>query len=202
MKPTRGKVFHYILLNKPYGVLCQFTGAVGSQTLADFGHFPNDVYPVGRLDADTEGLLLLTNDGNLKHFLLEPRYHHPRTYLVQVEREPTINALERLRRGVIIEHRKTLPADVELVQTEPDLPQRSKPIRFRKSVSSAWLRITLYEGRNRQIRKMTASVGHPTLRLFRVAIGPLTVAGLQPGEKRDLSLTEIERLRRLIRDSR
>ncbi|MBI1806855.1 MAG: pseudouridine synthase [Ignavibacteria bacterium] len=182
--------FNYILFNKPYGVLSQFSDAGGRQTLAHFGPFPSNVYPVGRLDADSEGLVLLTNDGLLKHYLLEPRYQHPRTYLAQVERIPSDNALIRLRKGVVIEHRRTLPAEVELLKEPPSLPSRPVPIRFRKNVPTAWLRVTVCEGRNRQVRKMTAAVGHPTLRLVRVGIGPLTLNDLKPGEHRNLTLKE------------
>ena len=186
----------YILLNKPYGVLCQFSGAAGRDTLARFGPFPKDVYPAGRLDADSEGLVLLTNDGRLKHLLLDPQYGHPRTYLVQVEGCPTHEALAKLNKGVVIERRKTLPADVQLLSTEPDLPPRPVPIRFRKNVPTAWMKITLSEGRNRQVRKMTAAIGYPTLRLIRIRIGPLEIGQLGPGEHRELLPPEIEKLRR------
>ena len=188
----------YILFHKPYGVLCQFTDTVGRRTLADFGPFPKSAYPVGRLDADSEGLVLLTNDGLLKHLLLEPRYRHPRTYLAQVERIPTEDALAELRRGVLIEGEKTLPARVGLLETVPALPSRAPPIRFRRKVPTAWLKLTLSEGRNRQIRKMTAAVGHPTLRLIRIAIGPLTLGNLQPGEKREITPQEAAKLRRFV----
>jgi 23S rRNA pseudouridine2457 synthase len=185
------KKYSYFLLYKPFGVLCQFTGEPGRKTLKDFGPFPLDVYPVGRLDTDSEGLILLTNDGHTKHLLLEPRHGHKRTYLVQVERVPSQTELQVLRTGVIIEGLKTRPASVELLQSDPDLPPRDVPIRFRKNVPTAWLQMTLQEGRNRQIRKMTASVGHPTLRLVRTAIGPLTLSGLKPGKGRTLSTSEI-----------
>lgn len=184
----------YFLLYKPYGVLCQFTGAPGRTTLKDFGPFPSDMYPVGRLDTDSEGLLLLTNDGQTKHLLLEPRFGHRRRYLVQVERIPTEDALQKLRNGVIIEGRKTKQAAVELLSGDLHVPPRDVPVRFRKNVPTAWLQLTLTEGRNRQVRKMTASVGHPTLRLIRTAIGPLTVSGLNPGEHRALSSEEIQSL--------
>ncbi len=185
------KNYSYFLLYKPHGVLCQFTGEPGHRTLKDFGPFPGDVYPVGRLDTDSEGLLLLTNDGQTNHLLLEPRFGHPRTYLVQVERIPTEDALHKLRAGVVIEGRMTRQADVELLSRVPPVPPRDVPIRFRKIVPTAWLRLTLTEGRNRQVRKMTASVGHPTLRLIRTAIGPLTLSGLKPGEHRALAVNEI-----------
>jgi 23S rRNA pseudouridine2457 synthase len=188
------KKHSYFILYKPYGVLCQFTGEPGRKTLKDFGPFPGDIYPVGRLDTDSEGLLLLTNDGQTKRLLLEPRFGHPRTYLVQVERIPTEDALKKLRTGVIIEGRKTRQAVVELLSGEPPVPARDVPIRFRKNVPTAWLQLTLTEGRNRQVRKMTASVGHPTLRLIRTAIGPLTISGLNPGKHRALSAREIQSL--------
>ena len=184
----------YILFYKPYGVLSQFSDNSGRKTLKAFGPFPRDIYPVGRLDADSEGLLLLTNDGPAKHLLLEPRYGHQRTYLVQVERVPSENALARLRAGVTIEGRKTKQATVTLIDPEPSVPLREIPIRLRKSVPTAWLEIALTEGRNRQIRKMTASVGHPTLRLIRTKLGPLTLTGLNPGEHRPLSKLELHSL--------
>lgn len=143
---------------------------------------------------DSEGLVLLTNDGRLKYRLLEPRFEHPRTYLVQVERIPTPDALERLRNGVIIEGRKTKPAVVRLLSEEPEIFPRPVPIRFRKNVPTAWLEITLREGRNRQVRKMTAAVGHPTLRLIRIGIGNLRLGNLQPGSKRELTVKEIQGL--------
>ncbi|MCI0707713.1 MAG: pseudouridine synthase [Ignavibacteriae bacterium] len=189
----------YILFYKPYGVLSQFTPANEKQSLKDFGPFPRNIYPVGRLDADSEGLLLLTDDNEVKHRLTEPRYEHPRTYLVQVERIPTENALSRLRKGVTIEGKKTKPAEVHLLENEPELPPRPVPIRFRKNVPTAWLEITLREGRNRQVRKMTAVVGHPTLRLVRIRIGNLTIDGLKPGVSRELSKTEVEGLRLILR---
>ena len=188
----------YILFHKPYAVLCQFTDTAGRKTLADFGPFPKRVYPVGRLDADSEGLLLLTDDGLLKHLFLEPRYRHPRTYLAQVERTPTEDALAELRRGVLIEGKKTLPAKVELLDVVPAVPSRVIPIRFRKSIATSWLEFTLSEGRNRQVRKMTAAVGHPTLRLIRIAIGPLTLGNLQPGETREITPQEAAKLQRFV----
>lgn len=182
--------YRILRFHKPYGVLTKFTDAEGRPTLADYVDVPN-VYPVGRLDMDSEGLLLLTDFGLLSQRLTDPAYRHPRTYLVQVERIPDEAALEKLRVGVVIEGKKTLPALVELLDHEPDLPPRDPPVRFRKSVPTAFLKMTLYEGRNRQVRKMTAAVGHPTLRLIRVSSGPVKLEGLQPGEWRDL--TEEER---------
>jgi len=193
--------FKYVVFSKPFGVLCQFTDSEGRPTLAQYGAFPDDVYPVGRLDADSEGLVLLTKDGALKHLLLGPRYRHDRTYLVQVERIPSDTALERLRLGVTIERKKTRPAEIELLDREPDLPPRPVPVRFRKTVPTAWLKITLREGRNRQVRKMTAAVGHPTLRLIRIAIGPLALGDLKPGERRALSPEEVKELYRFAKKS-
>ncbi len=186
--------FRYILFNKPYGVLTQFSREAGHQSLADFGPFPRDVYPAGRLDADSEGLVLLTNDNQLKKLLTEPRFNHPRTYSVQVERIPDERALQQLRDGVVIEGRKTRPAEVRMLREEPSLPPRPVPIRYRKNVPTSWIELTLREGRNRQVRKMTAKVGHPTLRLVRTRIGKLTLEGLQPGKWRELKQEEIKAL--------
>jgi 23S rRNA pseudouridine2457 synthase len=180
----------YILLYKPYGVLCQFTAEAGRESLRSCGPFPPSVYPVGRLDAESEGLLLLTDDDRVRHRLTDPVFGHPRTYLVQVERVPGEEALGRLRAGVEIEGKETRPAGVRLLADPPELPPRPVPVRFRKNVPTAWLEITLKEGRNRQVRRMTAAVGHPTLRLVRVAIGPLLVKTMQPGESRELTPAE------------
>jgi len=182
--------YHTILFNKPFGVLSQFSSGGDHPTLNDFGPFPRSVYPAGRLDAGSEGLLLLTDDNALKHILTDPRYGHPRTYLVQVERAPREEALKLLRTGVVIEGRPTRPADVKLLPDEPPIGPRPIPIRIRKSIPTAWLEITLREGRNRQVRKMTAAVGHPTLRLIRIRIGSLSLEGLAPGEWRPLSRNE------------
>jgi 23S rRNA pseudouridine2457 synthase len=187
--------FQYFILYKPYGVLCQFSDKEGRPTLSDLGKLPKDVYPVGRLDFDSEGLVLLTNDNELKHRLLEPKFKHPRTYLAQVERIPDENALDKLRNGILIEGKKTLPAKVKLLKEEPALPPRSVPIRYRKNVPTSWIELTLFEGRNRQVRKMTAAVGHPTLRLVRIKIGSLSLAKLQPSESRVLREAEITKLR-------
>lgn len=192
----------YFLFYKPYGVLCQFSDTSGRPTLSQFGPFPPDIYPAGRLDADSEGLVLLTNDGALKYLLLQPRFAHPRTYLVQIERVPTKQAIEELRRGILIEGKKTRPAGVRLLPTEPVLPPRSVPIRVRKSVPTAWLELTLREGRNRQVRKMTAAVGHPTLRLVRIRIGKFSSDGLEPGQHRELTHEEVRRLSAALVGSR
>ena len=172
--------FKYIAFNKPFGVLSQFTKEPNSlkRTLAEF-NFPAGVYPIGRLDYDSEGLLLLSDDGRLNKQLLSPEFGHCRRYLCQVERIPNENALEQLRSGLIIEGRKTLPALVRLLQEEPRLPEREQAIRFRKNVPTAWIELEITEGKNRQVRKMTAAVGHPTLRLLRVAIGAMELSELE-----------------------
>lgn len=171
---------------KPYNVLTQFTDKDGRPTLADYIALP-DVYAAGRLDLDSEGLLLLTDSARLKTRLTDPRYEHPRTYLVQVERIPDEAALKKLREGVELNDGMTRPAKAELLETAPDLPERPVPVRYRKNVADCWLRLTITEGRNRQVRRMTAAIGHPTLRLVRWAIGPITLASLQPGEWKTLT---------------
>ncbi len=183
----------YLLLNKPYGVLCAFTDEEGRSTLADYVPVP-DVYPAGRLDFDSEGLVLLTDDGWLIHRLSHPRYHHPKTYLVQVEGQPEAEALQALRRGVMVKGRRTAKARVEPLVAAPDLPPRAVPIRYRKSVPTTWLRVVLTEGRKRQVRHMTAAVGHPTLRLVRVALGPVELGDLAPGEWQPLTLGQLDAL--------
>lgn len=186
---------HYFLLYKPFGVLSQFTTEGNKKTLHEFGPFPSDVYPAGRLDFDSEGLLLLTNDGTVKHRLMDPKFQHERVYLVQVERIPDDEALTRMRSGIVIEGKKTMPAGVRMLDREPPLPPRPVPIRSRKTVPTCWLEMTLREGRNRQVRKMNAAVGHPVLRLVRVRIGRFSLEGLQPGKSRRLSEREVKQLR-------
>ncbi|MGV2827574.1 pseudouridine synthase [Myxosarcina sp. GI1(2024)] len=193
-----------ILFYKPYGVLCQFTdnsdGKNQRQTLKNYIPIPS-VYPVGRLDLDSEGLLLLTDNGKLQHRLAHRQFAHPRTYLVQVERIPDEVALNTLRQGVKIKDYTTRQARVEMLSDQPNLPPRNPPIRYRKSVPTSWLKITLTEGRNRQVRRMTAAVGFPTLRLVRVAIGGdrgLTLKSLNPGEWRELTLAEKTTLHQLL----
>jgi 23S rRNA pseudouridine2457 synthase len=188
----------YFLFYKPYGVLSQFTGEKDYNALCDFGPFPRNIYPVGRLDADSEGLLLLTNDGIVKHKLADPKYEHERTYLAQIEGIPNPDEIKILQSGVTIEGKRTKPATVKLLLNEPDLPPRAVPIRFRKSIPTSWLKIILCEGRNRQVRKMTASIGHPTLRLVRVSIAFLALKGLHPGEHRKLTSEEIKKLHNLL----
>jgi pseudouridine synthase len=183
-----------IVLFKPYDVLCQFSDVEGRDTLKAFVPIPG-IYPVGRLDRDSEGLLILTNEGGLSHRLTDPRFAHPKTYLVQVERVPDPQAVEALRRGVELNDGRTRPAQVELLPGPPVLPDRSVPIRFRKNVPTAWLRLTIQEGRNRQVRRMTAAVEHPTLRLVRIAIGPISLGDLAPGHWRELTGDELTSLR-------
>jgi 23S rRNA pseudouridine2457 synthase len=185
--------FRYLKFFKPYDVLCQFSDVAGRATLKAFVPVPG-VYPVGRLDRDSEGLLLLTDDGKLAHQLTDPRFEHPKTYLVQVERVPDPKALQSLRRGVELKDGRTRPADIELLADPPVLPNRLVPIRFRKNVPTAWLSLTIREGRNRQVRRMTAAIGYPTLRLVRVAIGPIALGDLTPGEWRELKPDELTAL--------
>lgn len=183
----------YLMLNKPHDVQSQFSGDDPARTLKGYVGIP-DVYPVGRLDMDSEGLLLLTDDGGLAHRLTDPRYEHPKTYWVQVERVPDDLALRQLCEGVVIEGKRTRPAEFSLLEEPPALPERSKPVRFRKNVPTAWLEVVLREGRNRQIRKMTAAVGFPTLRIFRVGLGPLRLGDLPVGAWRELRTDEVEQL--------
>jgi 23S rRNA pseudouridine2457 synthase len=190
----------YLVLNKPYGVLCAFTDPEERPTLADYVPLPG-IYAAGRLDLDSEGLLLLTDDGWLIHRLGHPRYEHPKTYLLQVEREPDAEALQALRRGVMVKGRRTAPAEAELLVAEPELPPRPVPVRYRKTVPTAWLRLVLREGQKRQARRMTAAVGHPTLRLVRVGIGPLALGDLAPGAWRALETEELEALRAMLHTS-
>ncbi len=194
-------MLRYLKLYKPYDVLCQFTDTAERSTLKDYVDLPG-VYSVGRLDRDSEGLLLLTNDGSLAHELTDPRYAHPRTYWVQVEGVPTEDALTDLRKGVRLNDGLTLPTEVLRLPEEPNLPPRSVPVRFRKTVPTSWIELTLREGRNRQVRRMTAAVGFPTLRLVRAFIGPITLESLQSGQWQDLSPNELKSLRASIRTNR
>lgn len=177
-----------ILFNKPFGVLSQFTDKGSPTSRATLSNFiaAKGVYPAGRLDRDSEGLLLLTDDGRLQARIADPRFKLPKTYLVQVEGDPDDSALAPLRRGVRLNDGMTLPAEAERIEA-PDLWERDPPIRVRKSVPDCWLRITLREGRNRQVRRMTAAVGLPTLRLVRWSIGDWTLAGIAPGTFTEVS---------------
>lgn len=183
---SAGQTPRVILFNKPYGVLSQFTrgtATAGTKTLSTFVKVPG-VYPAGRLDKDSEGLLILTDDGQLQARFADPRFKLPKRYLVQVEGEPEEASLDRLRRGICLKDGMTKPAAVERIAS-PDLWPRMPPVRFRKTVPDCWLKITIREGRNRQVRRMTAAIGHPTLRLVRWSVGDWTVEELAPGEWRN-----------------
>ena len=175
-----------IAFNKPYGVLCQFTDAAGRRTLADYVR-QTDVYAAGRLDQDSEGLLLLTDDGRLAHRLTDPRHKQPKTYRVQVEGAIDAAALQALRDGVRLKDGLTLPALAEPADAPDWLWPRDPPVRFRQAIPTSWLSLTLGEGRNRQVRRMTAAVGFPTLRLIRVRIGEHALDGLAPGQLRRIA---------------
>ena len=182
-----------IAFNKPYGVLPCFTDPEGRPTLADYVSVSN-VYAAGRLDQDSEGLMILTSDGALAHRITDPQHKLPKVYLVQVERIPVEQAITQLSQGVVLAGKRTRPAQVVLLPHEPVLPERPVPIRFRKNVPTAWLEITIHEGMNRQVRRMTAAVGHPTLRLVRIAIGPVRLGNLGSGEWRVLRENDITSL--------
>lgn len=184
-----------LAFNKPFGVLCQFSDGDGRPTLADFIDVPG-VYPAGRLDQDSEGLLLLTDDGGLQAAIADPLSGIWKRYLAQVERVPAPAALDALARGIVIDGRRTRPARVRTVPAPDWLWPRDRPIRYRKNVPTSWIELEIHEGRNRQVRKMTAAVGHPTLRLLRVAIGPVMLEGVAPGEWREAGAAEIAELRR------
>ncbi len=184
-----------LALHKPYGVLSRFTpDGSAHRPLSALG-LPKDVYPVGRLDADSEGLLVLTSDKDLVDAILNPKRAHTKTYLVQVDRVPTADALSTLERGVRIDGDMTRPARARSIE-DPALPPRDPPIRFRKSIPTSWIELILTEGRNRQVRRMTAAIGHPTLRLFRAAIGTYTLPPIAPGTWQTLDADDIEALLR------
>ena len=187
LSPPQLLLHMLIAFNKPFNVLCQFTdrSQPPRATLAGFG-LPANVYAAGRLDYDSEGLLLLTDDGTLAHRLTDPRHKQAKTYWVQVEGVPSEDKLQALRDGVQLNDGPTLPARVELLQAAPKLWERTPQVRFRKTVPDSWLAITLREGRNRQVRRMTAAVGLPTLRLVRAVMGPYALGDLQPGQWRQL----------------
>jgi 23S rRNA pseudouridine2457 synthase len=190
-------MYRLILFNKPFRVMCQFTDDAGRATLADYVRAPG-VYPAGRLDYDSEGLLLLTDFGLLQSRIADPRHKLPKTYLAQVEGVPTAQALEQLQRGVRLNDGMTRPAEVKLIEP-PAVWPRTPPIRERKAIPTTWIELTITEGRNRQVRRMTAAVGFPTLRLIRSRVGPWRLGELQPGEWREESCPQNPReLRRLF----
>jgi 23S rRNA pseudouridine2457 synthase len=189
------KLLKYYIIYKPFNMLSQFSTQSGKATLGQLASFEKDIYPVGRLDADSEGLLILTNDKQLNHRLLNPEFRHSRTYLVQVDSSITREALDKLCNGVtIIINRKpyrTIPAKAAEIKKEPDLPERVPPIRYRKTIPTSWVEITLNEGKNRQVRKMTAAVGFPTLRLVRIAIEGIRLDNMNPGDVRELTRNDV-----------
>lgn len=179
-----------IAFHKPYGVLSQFTpDGSPNQTLAQFD-FPARVYPIGRLDADSEGLLLLSDEPALNQKLLHPSRAHERIYWAQVERIPSAEALASLEKGILIQGYKTLPCRAWILEPQPQLPPRNPPIRFRKNVPDLWIGLQLVEGKNRQVRRMTAAIGHPTLRLLRASFGKLQLGNLPPGSWKELTPSE------------
>ena len=202
------RILNLVLLHKPFGFLSQFTAEPGSRwrTLSELIDLPK-IYPAGRLDADSEGLLLLTDNGLLQQRITDPRFGHWRSYWVQVEGTPTSPQLERLRSGVMVQGKRTRPARVRWLQgnARPDLPDRDPPIRFRKTIPTHWLEISLQEGRNRQVRRMTAAVELPTLRLVRFQVDlmdrepPLNLRGLPAGQWRHITIEETRRMKRLLR---
>lgn len=192
--------YRYLLFNKPYGVLTQFTDAQGDRpTLKNYIDIP-DVYAVGRLDQNSEGLLLLTNHGVMQHRLSDPKFQHHKTYWAQVEGMPTPEAIAQLATGVTIQTYTTRPAMVKLLSNEDlgQIPTRQPPIRYRANIPTPWLELKLTEGKNRQVRHMTAAVGFPTLRLIRVAIANLSIAGLPVGQWRHLTATELKGIAKVI----
>jgi 23S rRNA pseudouridine2457 synthase len=183
-----------LAFHKPYGVLSQFTpDGSTNRPLAEFG-FPKGVYPIGRLDADSEGLLLLSDEARWNARLLSPNSHVEKIYHALVERLPDESALRQLREGVALDGKPTMPAGAKILDPQPEFPPRDPPVRFRKNVQDFWIELRLREGRNRQVRRMTAAVGHPTLRLIRVAIGGFCLGGLSCGTWRELTPGEVERL--------
>jgi 23S rRNA pseudouridine2457 synthase len=185
----------YYIIYKPFNMLSQFNAHEGKASLCQLASFEKDVYPVGRLDADSEGLLILTNDKQLNHRLLNPEFGHSRTYLVQVDGSVTPEALDKLRKGVTItvngKPYQTIPAKAVGIEEEPNLPDREPPIRYRKLIPTSWVELTLNEGKNRQVRKMTAAVGFPTLRLVRIAIEAIKLDKMKPGDVKELTKKEV-----------
>lgn len=183
-----------LAFNKPYGVLSQFTrDGSSNRTLAEFG-FPHGIYPIGRLDADSEGLLLLSDESELNQKLLHPRQAHEREYWAQIERVPERASLNRLESGVVIQGRRTLPARAWVLEPQPEIAPRDPPIRFRKTVPTCWIGLELVEGKNRQARRMTAAIGHPTLRLIRTRIGRFKLSDLRAGKWRELGRNDRTRV--------
>jgi 23S rRNA pseudouridine2457 synthase len=195
-------MYRYFIIHKPYGVLSQFSKEGNQATLADLYDFPKDVYPVGRLDSDSEGLLILTNDKNLNYKLLNPKFKHLRTYWVQVDGAINNEAIEKLKSGITIningKQHKTLPAKVKIIEPPIEIEERNPPVRYRKNIPTSWIEISLTEGKNRQVRKMTAAVGFPTLRLIRIKIEQLSLFPLKSGEVKELQKQEIYRLLGLL----
>jgi len=185
-----------LVFNKPYGVLSCFTDPEGRPTLAGYIPIP-DVYAAGRLDFDSEGVLLLTSDGTLAQRIMDPKQKVPKVYWVQVERIPEADSLQHLQEGVLLSGQRTRPAKAVLLADPPPVPPRPVPIRYRKTVPTAWISITISEGLNRQVRRMTAAVGHPALRLIRVEIGPIKLGDLRPGKWRELNDHEVECLKKM-----
>ena len=186
---------HYFAIYKPFGMLSQFTNDAGVPVLGELHDFPKDVYPIGRLDKNSEGLLLLTNDNQFKATVLEPKNKLPKTYWAQVDHEITDEAVEKLSNGsIVIKHNKkphqVKPAVCQKMES-PDLPERVPPIRYRKNIPTSWISLTIKEGKNRQVRKMTAAVGFPTLRLVRAKIGNYELGGLQPGDVVEIEPGEV-----------
>jgi 23S rRNA pseudouridine2457 synthase len=188
------KELKYFVLNKPYGYLSQFTDKLNRKTLSNLKNIPKNIYPIGRLDIDSEGLLLISNDKLLVDYLLNPQNLHEKEYLAQVEGIPTEEEMIKFRKGLVIENKKTLPAKIEIV-TPLNISERVPPIRKRMNIPVCWLKIVITEGRNRQVRKMTASIGHPTLRLIRIRIKNLILGDLKPGENHEVTELEIRDLR-------
>lgn len=188
----------YFIIHKPYNVLSQFTSQDGKSTLADYYNFPSDVYPVGRLDYDSEGLLLLTNDTVINHKLLNPFFNHEREYWVQVEGKINIEALHQLQKGVSISNNGntylTKPCFAKILEHSEEILPRVPPIRYRKTIPDSWISLTLTEGKNRQVRKMTAKVGFPTLRLIRYRIGQMTLRNIMPGKFVEINRQQVEEL--------